>query len=109
MSTPAPNPLNSALSGIKNMKEDFISNLILGFILLLVIFIILYTGKGVRIPVRRRNIPGGPAGIGTSRMHICDLFIPVCMSCSRYSSYTTFIYELNLPDDEFNVNHIYIH
>jgi hypothetical protein len=33
-----PNPL----TGIKNMKEDFISNLILGFILLLVIMMIVY-------------------------------------------------------------------
>ena len=32
-SAPAANPLNNALSGIKNMKEDFISNMILGFIL----------------------------------------------------------------------------
>jgi hypothetical protein len=39
--TPA-NPLNSAISSITNMKEDFISNLILGFILLLVILIIVY-------------------------------------------------------------------
>jgi hypothetical protein len=42
MSTPAPNPIKGALSGITNMKEDFISNLILGFILLLVICIIVY-------------------------------------------------------------------
>jgi len=39
--TPA-NPLNSAISSITNMKEDFISNMILGFILLLVILIIIY-------------------------------------------------------------------
>jgi len=41
-SAPATNPLNNALSGIKNMKEDFISNIILGFILLLVILMIVY-------------------------------------------------------------------
>jgi hypothetical protein len=33
-----PNPL----TGIKNMKEDFVSNIILGFILLLVITMIVY-------------------------------------------------------------------
>lgn len=39
MSSPStPNPL----SGIKNIKEDFISNIILGFILLLVIMMIVY-------------------------------------------------------------------
>lgn len=39
MSSPStPNPL----SGIKNMKDDFISNIILGFILLLVILMIVY-------------------------------------------------------------------
>jgi hypothetical protein len=43
MSSPAQsNPLNSALSGISNMKDDFISNMILGFILLLVILMIVY-------------------------------------------------------------------
>jgi hypothetical protein len=41
-SAPAANPINNALSGIKNMKEDFISNIILGFILLLVILMIVY-------------------------------------------------------------------
>jgi hypothetical protein len=41
-SAPAANSLNNALSGIKNMKEDFISNMILGFILLLVILMIVY-------------------------------------------------------------------
>ena len=39
---PTTNPLNNALSSITNMKEDFISNLILGFILLLVILMIVY-------------------------------------------------------------------
>jgi hypothetical protein len=39
---PAPNPLNSALSGISNMKDDFISNMILGFILFIVILMIVY-------------------------------------------------------------------
>jgi len=41
-SSPAPNTLNNALSGIKDLKEDFVSNMILGFILLLVIFMIVY-------------------------------------------------------------------
>jgi len=36
------NPINNALSGIANMKEDFVSNMILGFILLLVILMIVY-------------------------------------------------------------------
>ena len=40
MSETTTNPLNNALSGIKNMKEDFVSNIILGFILLLVILMI---------------------------------------------------------------------
>jgi len=39
---PPANPLNSAISSISNMKEDFVSNMILGFILLLVILIIVY-------------------------------------------------------------------
>jgi hypothetical protein len=39
---PATNPINNALSGIANMKEDFVSNMILGFILLLVILMIVY-------------------------------------------------------------------
>ena len=41
-STPSTNPLNSVLSSVSNMKDDFISNIILGFILLLVILIIVY-------------------------------------------------------------------
>ena len=42
MSETAANPLNNALSSISNMKDDFISNMILGFILLLVILMIVY-------------------------------------------------------------------
>ena len=41
-SAPAANPLNNALSGMKDLKEDFISKMILGFILLLVILMIVY-------------------------------------------------------------------
>ena len=41
-----PNPL----SGIKNMKEDFISNIILGFILLLVILMIVYIIYLTKLP-----------------------------------------------------------
>ena len=54
MSSPAPatNPLNNALSGIKNMKEDFISNMILGFILLLVILMIVYIIYLTKLPSR---------------------------------------------------------
>ena len=42
MSETATNPLNNALSGMKDLKEDFISKMILGFILLLVILMIVY-------------------------------------------------------------------
>ena len=54
MSSPAPatNPLNNALSGIKNMKDDFISNMILGFILLLVILMIVYIIYLTKLPSR---------------------------------------------------------
>jgi hypothetical protein len=51
-SAPATNPLNNALSGIKNMKEDFISNMILGFILLLVILMIVYIIYLTKLPSR---------------------------------------------------------
>jgi len=46
------NPLNSAISSITNMKEDFISNMILGFILLLVILIIVYIIYLTKLPSR---------------------------------------------------------
>ena len=49
-SAPAANPLNNALSGIKNMKEDFVSNMILGFILLLVILMIVYIIYLTKLP-----------------------------------------------------------
>jgi hypothetical protein len=54
MSSPAPaaNPLNNALSSISNMKEDFVSNMILGFILLLVIFMIVYIIYLTKLPSR---------------------------------------------------------
>ena len=42
MSETATNPINNALSGMKDLKEDFISKMILGFILLLVILMIVY-------------------------------------------------------------------
>ena len=42
MSETAKNPINDALSSITNMKEDFISNIILGFILFIVILMIAY-------------------------------------------------------------------
>ena len=51
-SAPAANSINNALSGIKNMKEDFISNLILGFILLLVILMIVYIIYLTKLPSR---------------------------------------------------------
>lgn len=52
MSSPATtaNPLNNALSGIKNMKEDFVSYIILGFILLLVILMIVYIIYLTKLP-----------------------------------------------------------
>jgi hypothetical protein len=54
MSSPAPaaNPLNNALSSISNMKDDFISNMILGFILLLVILMIVYIIYLTKLPSR---------------------------------------------------------
>ena len=51
-SAPAANPLNNALSSISNMKEDFVSNMILGFILLLVIFMIVYIIYLTKLPSR---------------------------------------------------------
>jgi len=50
MSETASNPLNNALSGIKNMKEDFVSYMILGFILLLVILMIVYIMYLTKLP-----------------------------------------------------------
>ena len=50
MSSPATNPINNALSGIKNMKEDFVSYMILGFILLLVILMIVYIIYLTKLP-----------------------------------------------------------
>jgi hypothetical protein len=50
MSSPAPNPINDALSSITNMKEDFISNLILGFILFIVILMIVYIIYLTKLP-----------------------------------------------------------
>ena len=54
MSSPATtsNPINNALSGIKNLKEDFVSNMILGFILLLVILMIVYIIYLTKLPSR---------------------------------------------------------
>ena len=42
MSEVTKNPINDALSSITNMKEDFVSNIILGFILFIVILMIVY-------------------------------------------------------------------
>ena len=52
MSSPATNPINNALSGIKDLKEDFVSNMILGFILLLVILMIIYIIYLTKLPSR---------------------------------------------------------
>jgi hypothetical protein len=41
-SAPTANSINNAISSITNMKEDFVSTMILGFILLLVILMIIY-------------------------------------------------------------------
>jgi hypothetical protein len=50
---PTTNSLNNALSGIKNMKEDFVSYIILGFILLLVILMIVYIIYITKLPTRQ--------------------------------------------------------
>jgi len=47
---PATNSLNNALSSITNMKEDFVSNIILGFILFIVILMIVYIIYLTKLP-----------------------------------------------------------
>ena len=53
MSETTANPINNALSGMKDLKEDFISKMILGFILLLVILMIVYIIYLTKLPTKQ--------------------------------------------------------
>jgi hypothetical protein len=78
-----PNPL----TGIKNMKEDFISNLILGFILLLVITMIVYIIYLTKLPSRECS-------------YINDLYGDVNGNLRSIN--------LNDPDCGYNLNEYYV-
>jgi hypothetical protein len=80
MSSPAPaaNPINDALSGIKNMKEDFISNMILGFILLLVILMIVYIIYLTKLPTKECSFMNDIYGSLNGNIRSIDESDPDC-------------------------------
>ena len=53
MSETTANPINNALSGMKVLKEDFISKMILGFMLLLVVLMIAYIIYLTKLPTKQ--------------------------------------------------------
>jgi len=69
-----PNPL----TGIKNMKEDFISNLILGFILLLVIMMIVYIIYLTKLPSRECSYINDLYGDVNGNLRSINLNDPDC-------------------------------
>jgi hypothetical protein len=69
-----PNPL----TGIKNMKEDFVSNIILGFILLLVIMMIVYIIYLTKLPSRECSYINDLYGDVNGNLRSINLNDPDC-------------------------------